>query len=726
MTPDAMQSSQNWTIEKVYRAVEHGTTDSTEAKCLVALRHWFHELVKFDERTGDAEPKSLASVCECLTIATAEHSENYCKDRFHRVLKHARRPLSELFRHLVEGLSREQAMLPLHAVRELDTGSFAALSRRPGRTIREKLAAKPYMLAVRRRGTLDTTENRLLKALCKRFSELLLLRADYFGEIELQKNTELLQSIQSWLHTQEPQEIGRWENLPPNNALLQHRNYRRLWNAWLWAQSLDEDIQRDWENRRQHWAIMLFWTVVARLNEHPEFRFAEQPCYFDYDLFRIRPGLTESDLLAKVNFLRIPQLPPAHVSVKVSQINRNGFGYAHADRGKKLLISAKDFVTSDVFNNLKAGDVLAYSLQQTKDGASRRHITLSSSPIASAVELTSDLRIQFRLGATSKALTAQVVIAERGTIAINMGGRSFTTLLTPEGSATITDLLLAELLPVVANRSAGSPQTEPVKSRASRHAVVDLTALRPRFANEHGVGVMSMRLLWQRWEQADEGTVEFCLPNCNAVSIHPDAKAVSILHLLGQNGNERIEESVLSQAAKSFAGQICDFINTDSLTYLVPDSADDFSLETLRRSLNLRFATAEPLPRSIATVFDWHSSDDFSRRDIRTGDCVWVLDVVGTCLCVTQLIAGHSSKLQKRLPVTHGIYWERCPTIQGKSSISSFDVATNSLEKCNCPNPQELANLCGLQGLLDEKDTVSFLYPNQEWFTPPPISTLSA
>ena len=71
--------------------------------------------------------------------------------------------------------------MPIHAVRELDANSFIKLSNRPGRTIREKLAGKPHMQAVRRFQSVDLPENRLLKAFVRHLVELLEFRLDYLG-----------------------------------------------------------------------------------------------------------------------------------------------------------------------------------------------------------------------------------------------------------------------------------------------------------------------------------------------------------------------------------------------------------------------------------------------------------------------------------------------------------------------------------------------------------------
>ena len=125
-------------------------------------------------------------------------------------------------------------------MRELDVTSFIKLSNRPGRNLREKLAGNPYLQGVRRFQSVDLPENRLFKACMVRLAQLL----ELCGERH-ERQDELLLTILSWLHSGEAQGIGRWENLPPNNTLLSHRDYRRVWDAWRWLQTLEDDTARD-------------------------------------------------------------------------------------------------------------------------------------------------------------------------------------------------------------------------------------------------------------------------------------------------------------------------------------------------------------------------------------------------------------------------------------------------------------------------------------------------
>lgn len=282
------------TLEEVYSRIGADSPEVHELRAMVARRHWLHESTMFDEQTGELLPTSLSGFCEQV-LATSVATESSTKDRLQRVIDHVRQPLIAILHRPGEKLLREQAMVPIRAVRELDTSCLMALSRRPGRTIREKLAGRPYMQAIRRRPTVDTTENRLMKALACRLIELLRLRMNCFPESEQPENVELLWVLESWLRGPDVEGIGQWQHLPPNNNLLQHRDYQRLWRGWCWLQAIDDDLREDHRKRWIHWKQILFWEVVARLRECDGIRIAEQPVFPEYDRLEILPGLDSTD-----------------------------------------------------------------------------------------------------------------------------------------------------------------------------------------------------------------------------------------------------------------------------------------------------------------------------------------------------------------------------------------------------------------------------------------------
>lgn len=271
---------------ELYKAFSADNESGENSRDLLLQAHWFAVNTEFDPKTAEALPQALS---EFLAKVTHPAAGGVTRDRLWRITEHSRDSVERLFRVLNESPRREQAMLPVHAVRELDASSFIKLSNRPGRNIREKLAGKPYLQAVRQFQSVNLPENRLLKAFVIRLAELLELRRDCLNESE----DDLLPKIQSWLRSDESQNIARWDNLPPNNTLLSHRDYRRVWDAWRWLQTLDVDIARDLSEREARDKTMSIWKEYAQMWADGGHFFADMPILFDYEKFEIRPWLSK-------------------------------------------------------------------------------------------------------------------------------------------------------------------------------------------------------------------------------------------------------------------------------------------------------------------------------------------------------------------------------------------------------------------------------------------------
>ena len=147
-------------------------------------------------------------------------------------------------------------------------GSLAWLSRKPGRNIREKLklSGKPDLLAVQRVMSNDTSENRLFKAFVLRFEEILNARLQVFPSREDPEADERMGQMGRWLQSDEAAEIGEWGNLLPNNTLLQHRDYRAIWDAWTRLQSLEFNLSRDRVRLVEDWMNLVYWLIFAHLD----------------------------------------------------------------------------------------------------------------------------------------------------------------------------------------------------------------------------------------------------------------------------------------------------------------------------------------------------------------------------------------------------------------------------------------------------------------------------
>jgi len=273
-------------LREVYRAFGEESEESeagTRARKLLNQRHWYASIAEFDPKTGDALPLSFDTVLRRL----ADRVETTTiRDRLWRIVDHSRASIERIFGSLSENPRREQAILPIRDVKELNATSFIALSRRPGRNVREKLAGKPYMQAVRRYQSVDLPQNRLVKEFVTQLAGHLELRKKHLGHED-----ELLGTIYRWLRTDEAQAISRWDNLPPNNTLLSHRDYRRVWDAWRWLQALDDDIDSDVEQIESRAETVEKWNGYGKAYSCGKTLFGDMPVLFDYDKFTINPWL---------------------------------------------------------------------------------------------------------------------------------------------------------------------------------------------------------------------------------------------------------------------------------------------------------------------------------------------------------------------------------------------------------------------------------------------------
>lgn len=268
-------------LEELYIGYASSGNAHRRAEGLLNQTHWISCLVDFDPKTGLPMPACLTEV---LRRSSSVSDESFPKDRVWRAIEHSRAAVQRLILGLTEEPRRMSEYMPIRDVRELDTSSFVALSRRPGRNIREKLADKPYMQAVRHYQSSDTTENRLLKAYVLKLVELLTLRHDYLGESDA-----LLSTLQRWLRSDEALSISRWENLPPNNTLISHRDYRCVWDSWRWLQTIDDDVNRDNEEYTRRCQVRDRWNQFANAYAAGETQFGEMPVIIDWNGFDIRP-----------------------------------------------------------------------------------------------------------------------------------------------------------------------------------------------------------------------------------------------------------------------------------------------------------------------------------------------------------------------------------------------------------------------------------------------------
>ena len=268
-------------LREFYQLVGEESEDGKRARRLLDQQHWYSLVVDFDPRTGQALTLGLDRV---LYKIYRKPEVKETRDRLWRLVEHSRAAVDRIITSLAETPRREQAILPISKVRELTPSSFEALSRRPGRNIREKLADKPYMQAVRRYQSVDIPQNQLFKEFVTQVAELLEIKKQFLGD-----DDQMISTINRWLRTAEAKKISRWKNLAPNNSLLSHRDYRRIWDAWKWLQEIDTQIDKDLADIEDRAAAVAKWESYAKKYAEGKTLFGNVPVFFDYESFFIEP-----------------------------------------------------------------------------------------------------------------------------------------------------------------------------------------------------------------------------------------------------------------------------------------------------------------------------------------------------------------------------------------------------------------------------------------------------
>ncbi|WP_298737592.1 DUF2357 domain-containing protein [uncultured Psychrobacter sp.] len=687
-------------IESLYRGLNDKDEVKTQANWILIVRNWLTEVLSFDPVSGYALHTGIVDFLDAVAKSLQDASpEGEIKDRIYRIVSHTKEAVLAIMEHTRDKILREHAMLPIHAAREVDSNSVEWLSRQPGRTLREKLSGKPYMKAVRRRSSVDTAENRLLRAFLFRLEQILIERQNVLSAAAEETCEELLVSLQRWLRTEDAAEIGNWGNLPPNNTLLQDKRYRKVWDGWLWLQTIDEQITGD--SKRVHSDILsvIYWNTLSLLNNSGRFRTVQQPVGLDYDNFSIAPELPvrgylfpacDSKIKGKIKFIKPDK----------------SFGFITSDDGRDLYFNPYNLSRKLDINSLSAGDDVSFVIGSNRQGECADDITPPAGIIPVDFNLTGD---KWKIQVGEDKYLLQIV---SGNLVIEQAqGEKKKLKIEPATLKEIPEAILSLVTDAPFEYSAPtSNQSAPIRMESS---VVDLCSIRPIFTNNTGSQAhLPFRLLQQQWPSNINGGVVIDCGYAKSIALHADIETVSMRSLFSYSST--LPDATKSSASMFFTKKLSDYIKADKLTYLVPDWGNDFDLEGIRKSVNFYFDESTPLPKSIAAIFAWQSSKKFLQDRVRENDFVLVVDSFDGSISITPVQAIYQQELAEILPETQGMSWERHPTfIVPNRSIHT--AMAHNLDRDGCQTSEELLHLFGFDGLASDSGEVSFV-KDDNWY----------
>lgn len=202
-------------------------------------------------------------------------------------------------------LERYRAPERIERIQELDAACIRWFARQPGRTAIQKSGPRQMLMAVRRRESIDTLENRVLKWCLE---QCLLLAQRYLGQSRGMKNSKrcrdvrrLAAKLAMWLG--QPQFADLSSKLPqpvqPNYQLQQHQKYKEAWKLYrelIRNQRVEDDA---WRWQRILWKESCHQMFSAYL-QHP----------INHDLLRPwQSSVYVREEIGKGRWMQVPRSP---------------------------------------------------------------------------------------------------------------------------------------------------------------------------------------------------------------------------------------------------------------------------------------------------------------------------------------------------------------------------------------------------------------------------------
>ena len=578
-------------------------------------------------------------------------------------------------------------------------------------------------LAVTRRFTADTAENRVMKRV---ILELLRSLEDRFGQEGSYDGGPFEEPQQALLHfcrsalRQEPLSSIPASEIPqPNNVLLGDRDYSRVWRAWEVLQKGYHSPYDSWPQGEELFARSLFWQLAGRIvlatnAMLPEFLVTAETdrsapdrlvleCGEGHGIDRIDLLLPESSAARGIGTSRKTspkessgavdrraiRLQRRHRSIELSKvllplrqrlkgrvkfIKKDGdrhFGFISGNSGEDYYFDPRTAGGNDIFHSLENGSKVTFVVGvRPPDGS------------APAFQIQKPTRV-----GESNVHVVQEEIVE--TLSLQLKFRpddSHSTRLAPGRGfpvfCTLNSSRVKKAASFVVPADVGGYQT--IAGRVLSAMRLDSTSLMPPMdldvvAEDMGldpfggkVHIASTDLvrrssvrpvaIQQSTRQGDSAwqvSTNRQLPSLRSFQIHHSLDASAGTDDLEDNSNYITASHLVARALAE------EFQGAPSgqVAFVVPDGSYEFQQHPVRAAMMGSFPHSLPVGLSIAAALAWQRSDTFSTQTVEDGEGVLVLCADGTTLSFNLLVARRDKQLQDERPESAGFLWERRPPL---------------------------------------------------------------
>lgn len=268
-------------LSTIYKQIAAGK--GKEYELLFSIVGLFSSVMEFDPVTDDPLPVTVDDVLYGLSSVNAEKCD-WQNDRLQHIVSFVSTAVRNLIDLLHEKNLREHRITRPEQVREVDSRSMMWLAKKPGFTVKQKIASEQRMMGVYHTTSLDTAENRLFKVFMQNLEDVLLEKENACCKCGLSISEDFerfVSTVHQWLKSDEALLIGKWNNTPPNNTLLNDKNYRKIWKAHLMLRNLSDQVQYDLDHLESLKKSACFWLFVAKMNRYSDVRFQQRVLFPD-------------------------------------------------------------------------------------------------------------------------------------------------------------------------------------------------------------------------------------------------------------------------------------------------------------------------------------------------------------------------------------------------------------------------------------------------------------
>lgn len=252
---------------------------------VVLFRGQIESIVEFDEQTDEPLDTTLTRFLK-KNYEYIISNDNKCSDFVSHICTYTIEAIREISQSLRTRIVKEYDYIPAYKIKEFDSVSIDWLAKQQGRNIVEKVLCSPNIKAPIRSFSVDTLENRLFMEFIKNLYDILLKR----NQVPILKDgvcTEVYDLIEGLIDDEIYSPISEWRDTPPNNPLLNDRNYSKIYKAYCDLAEIDRIIELDIANEQQNRLRVFAINVVSILQEEYGLRLCERPFDIDYITFKL-------------------------------------------------------------------------------------------------------------------------------------------------------------------------------------------------------------------------------------------------------------------------------------------------------------------------------------------------------------------------------------------------------------------------------------------------------